>query len=383
MKQVNKIYFPNLDALRFVAFFFIFLAHAIGTESLVLKESDTFQHITRFVVLLGKTGFSFAFVLSGYINTWVILEENHNSGGNFKPFGYYVRRALRIWPLYYLILLVGFVLYPLLKSWLGEPVGDGGNPWYFIFFIGNFYLIENNLPHSPIVSVLWSLSVEEQFYVFWPFLLLLFRFRILRLVPLLIITFMVTTALLYGKVNLFWHTLFLAADIAMGALFAHISFNQGRVFQFLKSFSKLKILGIYILFWVCLLFYPYIFEIDWLIGDTDAIVNLIIEKLVFTLLLSFFIFEQNFNENSVYKFGKIKWLTWLGVFSYGLFCLHEIGILVGQKVIEILGVVDNMSAVVFLKPAIAFVFITPLAYFSYHYFEMKFLRLKRYFYSSS
>lgn len=353
----------------------------MDTESVELKNSDFFLSTSWFIVLLGKTGFSFAFVLSSYINTWVILEENRNSGGRFKPFGYYVRRALRIWPLYFLVLFIGFVLYPLVKGYFGETVGDTGNPLYFIFFIGNFYLIEHGIPYSPIVSVLWSLSVEEQFYIAWPFLLVVFRFKVGRLILPMLGVFMLTTAMLYGKVNLFWHTLYLLADIAMGALFAYISFNKTRAFHKIRAFSKASILGIYVLFWVCLVGYKYIFEVNWLPGTTDEIVNLIFEKLVFAVLLSFFIFEQNFCENSWYKFGRIKWLTSLGVVSYGLFCFHEIGILAAQRVIEMLGLIDSLWATLVIKPAIAFAFITPLAYLSYKYFEMPFLRLKKHFYS--
>lgn len=377
MEQRNKTYFTNLDALRFISFFFILIGHAWGTESEVLNASTDYQSAFYYSQLFGKTGFSFAFVLSSYINTWVILEENRNSGGNFKPFGYYVRRALRIWPLYYLMLFVGFVLYPLAKSWVGEPMPDTGNPWYFIFFIGNFYLIESGVPYSPIVSVLWSLSVEEQFYIAWPFLLLLFNFRVNRLFPILMVVFGVATITLFGKVNLFWHTLFLLADIAIGALFAYIAFFKTKPFDWLVNMSKPMIVSIYLLFISCLVFYESFFGENFIPGD----INLIIEKIVFALLLGFIIFEQNFCKNSFYKFGKIRWLSSLGVVSYGLFCFHELGILVGQKAIEMMGMVDSQFAVLLIKPTIAFALITPLAYLSYHYFEMNFLKLKRYFYS--
>lgn len=377
MKQTDKIYFSNLDALRFISFFFIFLAHAFGTESPTLQQSSDFQYTYYFTVLLGKTGFSFAFVLSSYINTWVILEENKNSGGNFKPFGYYVRRALRIWPLYFLMLFIGFVVYPMVKTWMGEPIADAGNPWYFIFFIGNFYLIEHGVPYSPIVSVLWSLSVEEQFYITWPFLLLIFRFRIKWMFPFMMAIFMATTLLLFDEVNLFWHTLYLLGDIAMGALFAYISFHRTKTHYWLENLKKWQIISVYVLFWVCLFAYQPLFGNDIL----PASVNLMNEKIVFALLLAFFIFEQNFCKNSFYKFGKIKVLTSLGVVSYGLFCFHEPGILVGQKVIEMMGAEHTKLAVLLIKPTIAFALITPLAYLSFHYFEMPFLKLKRYFYS--
>lgn len=391
MNLNEKRHFENLDALRFVSFFFIFFGHALDTESDVLKHDEIYGWVKHYIYIFGKTGFSFAFVLSSYINTWVILEER-SSSGRFSPVMYYVRRALRIWPLYFLTLLIGFVLVPFAKDLLNEPFEETANPIYFIFFVGNFYLIEHGFTQSPIISVLWSVSVEEQFYIFWPFLLLLFSFRIKWLFPLLMIVFAASTLYLFGvrendQYVLWYHTLFLLGDIAMGALFAFISFQASpltplrrrgeRTFQFLENLSKNQIAIIYILFWICLIFYKPIFENNLL----PEVINLIIEKVVFALLLAFFIFEQNFCKNSWIKFGRLKLFSFLGLISYGLFCFHEIGILVGGRVLELLNLQDSVGWFLFIKPTVAFAIIIPAAYVSYYYFELKFLKLKKYFYS--
>jgi len=381
----KKRYFENLDALRFVSFFFIFFGHALDTDSEVLKQDEIYGWVKHYIYIFGKTGFSFAFVLSSYINTWVILEERKNSG-NFRPLMYYMRRALRIWPLYFLTLFIGFVLVPAAKAWLNEPFEETANPLYFIFFIGNFYLIEHGFTQSPIISVLWSVSVEEQFYIFWPFLLLIGNFRIKWLFPLLIGIFIVSTIYLFGvrendQYVLWYHTLFLLGDIAMGALFAFISFQASTsdksIFNLLQNLSKNIIAVVYSLFWICLIFYKPVFENNFLPG----VVNLIIEKIVFAFFLAFFIFEQNFCKNSWIKFGRLKLFSFLGLISYGLFCFHEIGILIGGRVLEVLNLQDNVGWFLFIKPAVALVIIIPAAYLSYYYYEMKFLKLKKYFYS--
>lgn len=388
MNLEKKRYFENLDALRFVSFFFIFFGHALDTDSEILKQDTVYGWVKHYIYIFGKTGFSFAFVLSSYINTWVILEEQKDSG-NFRPLLYYIRRALRIWPLYFFTLFIGFILVPAAKAWLNEPFEETANPLYFIFFIGNFYLIEHGFTQSPIISVLWSVSVEEQFYIFWPFLLLLFRFNIRILFPLLMLVFVISTVHLFGvKANnqyvLWYHTLFLLADIATGALFAFISFSHieknnlpQRVFRFLENIDKNTIAFVYIVFWLCLIFYQPLFENNFL----PPVLNLIIEKLVFALLLAFFIFEQNFCKNSWLKFGRLKLFSFLGLISYGLFCFHEIGILIGGRVLEWLNLQDSVVWFLLIKPAVAMTLIIPAAYFSYNYFEMKFLRLKKYFYS--
>lgn len=373
----QKVFFKNLDALRFVAFLFIFLGHALDTDSEVIRDSSVYGWVKNYVYIFGKTGFSFAFVLSSYINTWVILEERQQAG-RFKPWLYYVRRAIRIWPLYFLVLFIGFVLLPLGMEWIGEPYEEVGNPWYFILFVGNFFLIEHGWTHSPIISVLWSVSVEEQFYIFWPFLLIVFRRNEKWLFAILLLLFGVTTWHYYGTdVNLWFHTLFLLGDIALGALFAFISFNKNWGFERLESLSRNSILGIYLLFILSLLFYHWLFDSGLLPGA----VNLIVEKLFYAVILSFFIFEQNFCKNSFFKFGRLRTITYLGMISYGLFCFHEIGLLLGNRFLLHFGWENDVWAFLILKPIVAFALIMPFAALSWHYFEKPLLGLKKHFYT--
>jgi peptidoglycan/LPS O-acetylase OafA/YrhL len=373
----QKVFFKNLDALRFIAFLFIFLGHALDTESNAIRDSDVYGWVKNYIYIFGKTGFSFAFVLSSYINTWVILEERQQAG-RFKPWLYYVRRAIRIWPLYFLVLFIGFVILPFVMELMNQPYEEVGNPWYFILFVGNFFLIEHGWTHSPIISVLWSVSVEEQFYIFWPFLLIVFRKREKWLFGLLLFVFAITTIHYFGTdVNLWFHTLFLLGDIALGALFAFISFHRNWGYNLLANLSRKTIFSIYAIFLLSLLFYNYIFNSQWLPGAA----NLIIEKLFYAIILSYFIFEQNFGENSFFKFGKLKSITYLGVISYGLFCFHEIGLLVGHHFLNQTQLHSNIWAFLVLKPAIAFAVILPMSYLSWNYFEKPILGLKRHFYT--
>jgi peptidoglycan/LPS O-acetylase OafA/YrhL len=108
---------------------------------------------------------------------------------------------------------------------------------------------------------------------------------------------------------------------------------------------------------------------------------LIFEKLLFALLLGYIIFEQNFSPNSYFKFGRLHTVTWLGVISYGLFCFHEIGLLVAGRLLRVLSLGDDVAAFLLFKPLMAFVLILPLAHLSWNYLEKPFLRLKRHFYS--
>lgn len=373
----QKVFFKNLDALRFIAFLFIFLGHALDTDSNVIRESNVYGWVKNYVYIFGKTGFSFAFVLSSYINTWVILEERQNAG-YFKPWLYYVRRAIRIWPLYFLVLFIGFGVLPFVMELMNHPYEEVGNPLYFIFFVGNFYLIEHGWTHSPIISVLWSVSVEEQFYIFWPFLLILFRKKEKWLLLVLLALFVITTIHYYGTdVNLWFHTLFLLGDIAIGALFAFISFRKNWGYTQLKSISKASILFVYGVFVLSFVFYRTLFDNQLLPGASI----LIVEKLFYAFVLSFFIFEQNFCENSFFKFGKLKTVSYLGVISYALFCFHEIGLLIGNQVLVASNLEANIWAFLVLKPLIALALIIPASHISWNYFEKPILRLKNRFYA--
>jgi peptidoglycan/LPS O-acetylase OafA/YrhL len=262
---------------------------------------------------------------------------------------------------------------------MNEPYQEVGNPWYFILFVGNFFLIEHGWTHSPIISVLWSVSVEEQFYIFWPFLLIIFRKNEKWLFGILLLIFGVTTWHYFGTdVNLWFHTLFLLGDIALGAVFAFISFHRNWGFETLKNLKKNSILGIYVLFIFSLLAYQPIFNNNVLPGY----VSLIIEKLFYAVILSLLIFEQNFCDNSLLKFGRLKAITYLGAISYGLFCFHEIGLLIANRVLIYSDLNENVWAFLTLKPLIAFVVVAPFASLSWHYFEKPILGLKQHFYTS-
>ncbi len=131
------------------------------------------------VYLIGKRGVHIFFMLSGFLITFLLIQEKTKRGfisiGNF-----YVRRILRIWPLYFLTVFIGFVVLPsLLKNFdflnslhfypnLIRCVDSGLNDSlnYFLFFIPNLAL--SYFPPVAGAAHLWSIGVEEQFYLFWP-----------------------------------------------------------------------------------------------------------------------------------------------------------------------------------------------------------------------
>jgi peptidoglycan/LPS O-acetylase OafA/YrhL len=111
-------------------------------------------------------GVDLFFVLSGFLITGILLDTKHTEG-YFKNF--YARRCLRIWPLYYSVLLFIFVMVPLvLPSESVAIVGARSGPWWaYPLFLQNF-LVANPSGAAGPLGVTWSLAVEEQFYLVWP-----------------------------------------------------------------------------------------------------------------------------------------------------------------------------------------------------------------------
>ncbi len=151
---MKLIYYKNLDGIRAIAalmvmFFHFFASIKINTPTLsvLLKLS-----------IFGQTGVTLFFVLSGFLITRILISTKHNTD-YFKNF--YLRRTLRIFPLYYLFLLIYYYIYPLIFNTGFTPIKD---QLYFYAYIQNFAETFHWTANGP--NHFWSLAVEEHFYLF-------------------------------------------------------------------------------------------------------------------------------------------------------------------------------------------------------------------------
>jgi peptidoglycan/LPS O-acetylase OafA/YrhL len=175
------MYFPNLDGLRFFAFLAVFFAHSFWAEFDYIRNNEAFI-LLKHIAYTGVLGVNFFFVLSGFLITYLLLEEQANSN-KIDILAFYIRRILKIWPLYYLVVFIGFVVVPTVQSLLGQPTPEKGHLIYYLAFIGNFDV----KPTSAVLGVLWSIAVEEQFYLVWPIIFSLTSPRFYKfLFPLII-----------------------------------------------------------------------------------------------------------------------------------------------------------------------------------------------------
>jgi peptidoglycan/LPS O-acetylase OafA/YrhL len=163
--HAGETYVPALDGLRFVAFSFVFLHHAPLTQSTL---------IGRF----GWAGVDLFLCLSGFLLTRLLLLERARRG-HVSLRNFYIRRCLRIWPLYYLMLFVGFVAVPMYiasvargnVAALVEAFRARDYVVPYAAFLGNWAVAQHGFPPNPALSPLWTISLEEQFYLFLPFVI--------------------------------------------------------------------------------------------------------------------------------------------------------------------------------------------------------------------
>ncbi len=162
MTQKTATRRPELDFLRFVAFYAVFLHH-VG-QRVVRPTGDVFDRIEASLTQSFGFGLTLFYVLSAYLITRLLLDEARATGAIDVP-RFWLRRGLRIWPLYVVGLLIGWIT--------AENAQQMEMIRWFSVFAGNFYFFGNGWNDNP-MTPLWSLSAEEQFYVLLPLLLVAF-----------------------------------------------------------------------------------------------------------------------------------------------------------------------------------------------------------------
>jgi peptidoglycan/LPS O-acetylase OafA/YrhL len=368
-EQKPKIFFPNLDGLRFFCFLSVFLYHSFATEYASIRGTTLYYWVKDFVASNGNLGVNFFFVLSGFLITYLLLVEKQNFG-NIKVGSFYIRRILRIWPLFYFCVFFGFVLFPQLKTMLGQTPNETAQFPYYLSFLNNFDFIKNGLPDASILGVLWSVAIEEQFYLFWPLLIYLFpvQYYSRLFVAIVIGSFAFRYVHADDGLILEIHSLACISDMTIGAI-AALSVYRSKDFLAWVIAAPKWIWGIlYFLVFACYFFRQEIFA--------HGSFLLAFDRLFIAILFAMVILEQNFAQHSLFKLSQYKLLSKLGTYTYGLYCLHMIGILIVAKGLATLGWNKNVYQLVLLEGGLSLLITILLALTSYYFFESKFLKLK-------
>lgn len=184
---------PALDGVRGLAIILVMLAHF--TVFPQMTGDTTVNRIFRSCAATGWVGVDLFFVLSGFLITGILIDSR---GGPGFFFAFYARRFLRIFPLYYAFLATGLFLVPVLVPGVTR-VPASTQIWYWTYLANIRFALTNHVESPVWLSHFWSLAVEEQFYLVWPFIVFAATrrtlVRICVLVPVLALVLRIPCAL--------------------------------------------------------------------------------------------------------------------------------------------------------------------------------------------
>jgi peptidoglycan/LPS O-acetylase OafA/YrhL len=223
-----RIFFPNLHGLRFVGALAVMLFHCFTLNREIWGDFYQEFWFQKVGIVLGKghLGVVLFFVLSGFLITYLLLDESTRKG-RINLVHYLMRRFLRVWPLYFVIVLFGFFVFPHLPYGL-ETVHEF---WRFALFLSNIDEILVGLKDQiNFLTATWTVSVEEQFYLTWGVLIGLIAFRKKRtylyfFCAVILVSLCFRYVYLGDHRSLYYHTFSVMSDLAIGGIIGLWAFN--------------------------------------------------------------------------------------------------------------------------------------------------------------
>jgi len=319
MSKEQRAYFGNFDGLRFIAATLVICAHYVTYFSEVDPTMGWWQ---RVIFTLDGSGaeaaVGFFFVLSGFLITYLTLRDNDAT--NAVSIGkFYVRRVLRIWPLYYVCMIAGFLLYPALSQI--QDYKEIAHWKLYALFLANFdqiYFGNSNF----LLGVFWSIAIEEQFYLVWPWIVFAFRNRLLT-------TCLVTLAIsiiFQSITHLPSHTISSFHDLTIGAALAVVCFHKREVVGNWIRRARPVAIALFYLFGLMIIVGRYQITNHFPGYEYMA-------RTVNAAIYSIIILDQGFNVHSPVQIGRVPMISELGKVSYGLYLLHPLCILVVHRLL--------------------------------------------------
>ncbi|MFD1255699.1 acyltransferase family protein [Mucilaginibacter terrae] len=339
-------YYKELDGVRGLAALMVVLFH--------IKQSglskDAFAQIIFKAGNIGQTGVILFFVLSGFLITRILIVSKHKNG-YFKNF--FVRRSLRIFPLYYLALVVFLIVYPYLVY--GQPISFDKS-WTFWLYLQNIGMTFKWNQEGP--AHLWSLAVEEHFYLIWPFVVYWVSDKTLLKIIAIVIFFCIAFRILLlnnGYAGIFYFTLTTVDCLAIGGF---VALNEK------YNWLNLKQLGF--IFFITVI----ILGFNWILfkgkgNDYIQILKLPFIAILYMCVINFLISSESY-FNTIFK---TRFLTYTGKVSYGLYIFHPL-------CIELIKKFYIQKSFLFYLVAV-FMSSFLLASLSYYGYETWFLKLKK------
>lgn len=317
----TRSYFEHFDLIRFLAAFMIVLLHAYEAWNgwfgkIGILTSGTYQNFSPMGKIINSIignfgiGVDLFFLLSGFLITYILIIEKKQEGKiDIKNF--MIRRTLRIWPLYYLLIIAA----PFIVQW----TNSSPTPDYLsnIFFLNNFSAIKNKEWIYPFAHF-WSICIEEHFYLFWPFIIAFIPNKNLPNIFYAIIAgsilFRVYVSLNYSEpwFPLFLHTISRMDVLVLGSLAGFFYAEKPFEFQ-IGRFPKL-------ILWILLLsMLSFDSYFNW---ETALMAGC--KKFLYLFCISMLLLDFNFNKKFKHLLPSNSIFHYFGKISYGIYMYSNI-----------------------------------------------------------
>lgn len=348
-------YYNELDSVRAVAALMVMFLHFFQQQH--GPSSTIVTYLAKFAIL-GQSGVTLFFVLSGFLITRILLASK--DGSNYFS-SFYIRRSLRIFPLYYFFLALIFFIIPAFSGTGYVPFNKQVYNWVYL---QNFAVTFKWPYEGP--AHFWSLAVEEHFYLFWPLLVYVLDKRKLwwACISIAIIAIISRIVLLQNGYDAFWFTLTNMDSLAMGSILALME----PIITGKETAAKSKRLFTLCFFLVLIPTGALWFNVS---GKREMYVQVIKPLLLNVICFSLIGRVIASESGRLLTAFKNKTLMYLGKISYGLYVYHPLCFSIFFA--------HTYTGSVLLDFVICFIIAIAVATASYYLFEARFLNLKKYF----
>jgi peptidoglycan/LPS O-acetylase OafA/YrhL len=321
----KKLYFFGLDGLRTIACLMVVISHSGNYifEFFCSRYNNFLFKLVKDIFVAGGEGVSIFFVLSGFLITYLLLIEN-NKTNSINVSKFYIRRILRIWPLFYFVVFFGLFIFPIIAKNIGLVHSQNGDIWMNIFFLNNFDLLNlalsDNTGFNPHLQITWSVAIEEQFYLVWPILFYIFRNKgfVLLCVSLFLLHLSFYKYIDGNETIFYFHTIGQMNNLVFGSLTAYLLFKNEKVKSY---FGNQKESYRILIYFMGLLLFAFRKEII-------DILDLLIIRYLLMIFYSYVIVDLSFNiKSKLFKFKESSFWVKNGKYTYGQYLLHPICLL--------------------------------------------------------
>jgi peptidoglycan/LPS O-acetylase OafA/YrhL len=366
-KSANKVYFKNLNAIRCIAAFLVIIHH--------IEQFKAIYHLPNYwsnsvIESIGKLGVILFFVLSGFLISYLLfIEKEVTHTISIKNF--YIRRILRIWPLYFLIILVSLFVMPNIEFFTIEGFGKEvvwDNLFYklvlFVFFLPN--LVLNLFGAIPYASQTWSIGAEEQFYLVWPGLNKKIKNKWALLFGVIFLYILVKFSIQFfpSKIKYVFKGFWSSSPIdcmAIGGIFALIIYENTPIILSIKKVLFSKITQS-----ITIALTLFLISINYHLPILDTYFHYELYAVLFGILIANFAA----NENRLFSMEN-KVSSYLGKISYGLYMYHPLVIVLCLKVEILYKCINDLLLYPFV-----FLLVVLISSLSYEFYEIYFIDKK-------